>query len=271
MSAGKDGAGEHSAIRLRLNGFAFRLKHFAAVATLAWGGNAAVGYFDTNMPPTILPWWIAPVAGPPLAALALYLVENWCRANLTLGRDGILVERAFRPPRFVPWRDVLGIARSLPNRQPFFYEERVHLLTREDRIRIGSVKRGGEMTPSLEGQARSFGEGEDLAAFVRSARERASQERVPRCARLIEGKDIGEWLSIFREALKDEGYRASSVRDSLLADLKDPALSPTLRAVIARALRPRVEERGQLLKVRAETASPEVVLALDRQLEQSAR
>jgi len=206
--------------------------------------------------------WLTPALLTPFAALLgpgawpvapLTLVLGWALARgerrITLGADGVLVERAGRRT-YVPYREIeaVEVRRSLLGGRSLTLSL---LGGREMRLARGmDVSRATLLEALLDEGLRMVERGEEAGA--RSA------------ALEHDGQGVGEWLSTLTAKAARAGYRAASLDpERLLSIVRNPAADADQR--IAAALALRAEPSGPArIRVAAEVSTePEVRDALE--------
>jgi hypothetical protein len=207
----------------RLSAAALVLAIGSLVATQAWDGRFAVLFIA-------------------LAVLLLAFV-SWPGA-LIIGSDGLRLG-AFLRPRFVPFADVVGVARNSAG---------VRIALRD-----GSVHVFEDASGKLEERLRH-----SLTVF-------REHERGPRVEALVarSGRRVGEWIAGVRALLAAHGteYRDASVSpEHLWRVAEDPAADETARVGAAIALRAVVDDAGRtrLQEIASSCVSPRIRVALDK-------
>ncbi len=174
--------------------------------------------------------------------------------RLTLGPDGIRIEHMLGRTRFFPWSEVVGLKKGAAHR--------LFLVTTRGKFLLGTDVMGAG--PAVD-EERSYGSGADLRAWIESARERF-QAAKPRTRDLLADVPERKWVKTLERALSSADYRTFNPRSMMIADLLDPGTPPDIRTAIAKAVRPRADEREVFSSIARSSASVRVRVAIEEQL-----
>ncbi len=222
---------------------------------LVWGAAAGVLWVVLRFTSIAHPWAL----GALLALWAVAIATSFLPTTLTVGADGVLIEKLWRR-RFVPFSAIESIGASAAHADAIV----LYLRDGKGEIEIRTRPNDKKTTIRSAREARDAARERLAQAFAAyGARERSDDS----AALLTRGSRTNEeWLGTLKTFKGDAGYRAPVIPDEHLWRIAlDPSAEPSARAGALVSLRDSLDDEGHA-RVRAAVdacASPRVRIALD--------